>query len=347
MLCMVCGSMLPTSASGLQTAPRARQERVPGQKSAPAAGEQQGAAKASRVSGPARKAVTWADSQAVEGYVPRARARTAPGAVQGAAPVPAGCPHADSAAAGAAGPSIASAGPSMRGIAAGPGSGCQAGNAAESAAGAGATPSTAEGASQPQGGCNAESLRDALAPAAAGALAVRSGQDGSAAADTVGGAPRGEQTGGEAVLLFEMQDPAGPLDAGEGELGARFGELKVRALCERALLLIVPCWAPAGVATRVRRSRGSALTCTGVDRAGGARGRAGPGAGAAAAAAGRARLGRADRRDGSRAGAVARAPGRAPGDEAGSALPACVQQGCRVSPCLLMQALAWQGRLNE
>ncbi len=33
---------------------------------------------------------------------------------------------------------------------------------------------------------------------------------------------------GAPVLVFEVQDPAGPLDAPEGALGAQFGELKVR-----------------------------------------------------------------------------------------------------------------------
>lgn len=49
-----------------------------------------------------------------------------------------------------------------------------------------------------------------------------------------GGPDGGGATGaGGAVLVFEVQDPAGPLDAAEGALGAKFGELKVASLARR------------------------------------------------------------------------------------------------------------------
>ena len=49
-----------------------------------------------------------------------------------------------------------------------------------------------------------------------------------------GGPAGGEATGaGGAVLVFEVQDPAGPLDAAEGALGAKFGELKVASPARR------------------------------------------------------------------------------------------------------------------
>ena len=229
-------NLFPTGMQALTRLPaRAAQERVPGQKSAPKADEQQGGAKASRVAGAAqRKSVTWADAQAVEGYVPRARASAASGAAQRPAPGPAGRAHAHSAVAGDGGPGAGAAGPSAHeASAAGAGAGVTAGTAVEPVAGEGATPRGAEEAGQLQAGCAAGAPRDAPAPAGAGPPAAGSAQGGSAAAGAVDGEAPGEQAGGgdAAVLVFEVQDPAGPLDAGAGELGARFGELKVHALC--------------------------------------------------------------------------------------------------------------------
>lgn len=49
------------------------------------------------------------------------------------------------------------------------------------------------------------------------------------------GGPDGREATGArgAVLVFEVQDPAGPLDAAEGALGAKFGELKVASPARR------------------------------------------------------------------------------------------------------------------
>ena len=239
MLGMACSlqSVPGRHAGAHRTATCAAQERVPGQKSAPRADEQ-GAAKASRVSGSAqRKSVTWADSQAVEGYVPRARARPASGAAQGPAPGPAGRTDTDSNVAGDAEPSAGGAGPSAHEAAARAGVGVMAVAAMETAAGEGHTPKSAEWTGQLRAGCAAGAAEDAPAPAGAGPPTAGSAQGGSAAAGAIGGEAPGEPAGGgdAAVLVFEVQDPAGPLDAGTGELGARLwgaqGACAVRASC--------------------------------------------------------------------------------------------------------------------
>jgi len=135
------------------------------------------------------------------------RSDAAHGRAMGGGPTPAAVPPEPGRAGGRAAAGAATAG----GVAGG----------APEGAGGGGAPRMEVAVAGRGGGGGAHDDADGAAPGTAEPALGGGGGAGAAGAGARAAA-------GAPVLVFEVQDPAGPLDAPEGALGAQFGELKVR-----------------------------------------------------------------------------------------------------------------------